>query len=106
MLRPIDRFIGAFLGAARSFCMVLPLLIPLSYTDLSIYHESKIAKPLNAMVYQKLPSIQETSSVLSDRLSNQKPVQRSLSNPKNDDLTRLQEAIESNNLDSVRDLID
>ena len=49
MLRPLDRFIGAFLGATRSFCMVLPLLIPLSYTDLPIYHDSKIAKPLNAI---------------------------------------------------------
>ena len=106
LMRPIDRFIGAFLGAARSFCMVLPLLIPLSYTDLEIYHDSKIAKPLNAMVYQKLPSIQETSSVLSSRLSKEPSKVTSPSKPSRDDLTRLQEAIESNNLESVRDLID
>lgn len=106
MMRPLDRFGGALIGAARGFGILLPLLIPLSYTQLPIYHESKLAKPLNALIYSKLPSIQKTSETLSDKLGNKSVKVPSKDLKKDKELYRIQQALESGNMNQIEDLLE
>ncbi len=106
MMRPLDRFGGALIGAARGFGILLPLLIPLSYTQLDIYHDSKLAKPLNALLYSRLPSIEKTSELLNNKLNKNPVKQVKKSGDIDKDLYRIQKALESGNMNQIEDLLE
>ena len=61
---PINSVGGGFLGAIRGLAMLLPFLLPFSYTTVPLYQDSKIAKPLNRFAKRYLGGSQKTQAFL------------------------------------------
>lgn len=54
LLWPLNRLGGALMGSTRAFLYTLPFLIPLAHSELELYQNSQIAKPLNTIVSERL----------------------------------------------------
>ncbi len=61
---PINTIGGGILGAFRGLAMLIPFLLPFSYTNLPLYQDSKVAKPLNRFAKRYLNGSQKTQAFL------------------------------------------
>lgn len=64
LMGPMNRIGGAFFGGVKGFFYLLPILILLSHSEVSLYQDSRIAKPINSLVQQHLLSADKARAIL------------------------------------------
>ncbi|RAP34692.1 hypothetical protein DID77_00610 [Candidatus Marinamargulisbacteria bacterium SCGC AG-439-L15] len=99
---PINSLLGSAFGALRGLCYVMPFLIPLSHTNLALYHSSRIAIPLKEMTANNILNTKPAQTLVSG-LGLQK--QKEVSLEKDPNLLRMRRALESGNSAKIQDLL-
>ncbi|MDA1353336.1 MAG: CvpA family protein [bacterium] len=102
---PVNVIGGGFLGGVRGFFYLLPFLVPLSHTDLAVYHDSQMAKPLNSIVSSKVLTPEKTEQVLR-RLNAKASEQKASMVKKDPTLKKVQSALESGDTTQIKNLLD
>ena len=89
VIGPVNLLGGVFFGAIKGFLFVLPVLIPLSHADYSLYRDSQIAKPVSELFSKRLVGVNAERYIKAD------PV-----------IDTLQNALESGNTEAVDQLLE
>lgn len=105
VMKPLNVLGGTFFGGVRGFLYLLPILIPLSHTDFAVYHESKMAKPLQSMIPQKMLSAREAKQWLSKLHiePSERRKKKALNDPK---LKKIRNALETGQSEKIRPLLE